>query len=168
VVLAAEDLWIATGAPRAVFLRDAAWLLLADLAEDGDLSPAEGLPMAEVLLAAQQTNGSFTPDFMTHAIATWAVAEAAWALPREPRLAAAAERAAEYLHTWRIRGGWPQRPDGPVDGETTRVCTWVADWPIPHGVSPAQGTMLLRPSARLLAALPRGNLAAGTLGALRE
>ena len=78
-------------------LRDTAFRLLADLAEDGKLSPAAGKPALAALLAAQDSRGALADDVATHAIATWALAAAAKALPKEPWVDAAQRKAVAYL-----------------------------------------------------------------------
>jgi hypothetical protein len=93
---------------------------LADLADDGTLSPADGKPALAALLAAQVPDGAIAEDVKTHAIATWALAEAAAAMPKETWIAAARTKAVGYLVQLAEPDGWPKRPDGKLDGEATR------------------------------------------------
>ena len=101
-------------------LRDAAFRVLADLADDGKLSPADGRPALAALLAAQVADGAIAEDVKTHAIATWALAEAAAAMRKEPWIADARTKAVGYLAQLAGPNGWPKRPDGKLDGEATR------------------------------------------------
>jgi Ca-activated chloride channel family protein len=113
-------------------LREAAFRVLADLADDGKLSPAEGKPALAALLAAQAKIGAIANDIATHAIATWALAAAAKAVPTEPWIAAARTRALDYLVTMKTSG----------DAEATRWARLVlsrlkpaalAGVPVPQG-----------------------------------
>jgi Ca-activated chloride channel family protein len=104
----------------AVRLLDAAFRILADLAEDGRLSGAEGRPSLAALLAAQTPEGAIAERVVVHAIATWALLEAAAAEPNDPWVVEAAGRAEAYLPKLATPEGWPQRPGGPVDAEATR------------------------------------------------
>ena len=76
---------------------DAAFRVLADLADDGKISPAEGKPALAALLASQRTDGSMARNLGVHAVATWALAEAALALPSEPLVAKARAQALRFL-----------------------------------------------------------------------
>ena len=78
-------------------LRDAALRVLADLAEDGRLSPSGGTPSLAALLAAQRKGGAISDDVGVHALATWALAEAAVRGKDEPWLLRAAKDAAAHL-----------------------------------------------------------------------
>ncbi len=71
--------------------------VLADLAEDGQLSPSEGLPAVAGLLGAQHSGGALSYDLALHALATWALVEAAELLPDEPWVREAANQAMVYL-----------------------------------------------------------------------
>lgn len=99
---------------------DAALRVLADLADDGKLSPSEGKPALAALLGAQRRSGAIADDVAVHAIATWALAEAAEALPRDPWVASARKMALDYLVASKSGSGWPARRDGDVDAEATR------------------------------------------------
>ena len=79
------------------YVLDAAFRVLADLADDGAISPAEGKPALAALLAAQHADGGVAPDLGVHAIATWALAEAALELPGEPMVKEARARALAFL-----------------------------------------------------------------------
>ena len=79
------------------YILDAAFRVLADLADDGALSPAEGRPALAALLAAQRADGAIATDLGVHAVATWAVAEAALELPGEPMVKEARKRALAFL-----------------------------------------------------------------------
>jgi Ca-activated chloride channel family protein len=110
--LARADVPANEGAEDRSRLREAAFRVLADLADDGKLSPAEGKPALAALLAAQAKSGAIAQDVGTHAIATWALAAAAKAAPKEPWIAAARTKALDYLVTMKTTG----------DAEATR---WV-------------------------------------------
>ncbi len=58
--------------------------ILADLADDGRLSRAEGLPALAALLAIQHADGRFCVQPRTNALATWALAECAALEPGLP------------------------------------------------------------------------------------
>ena len=85
-------------------LRETAFRVLADLADDGKLSPAEGTPALAALLAAQVKSGAISDNVATHAIATWALSAAAKAAPKEPWIAAARTKALDYLVTVKTTG----------------------------------------------------------------
>lgn len=80
-------------------LSDAALRVLADLAEDGALSPSAGKPALAALLAAQRKGGAISDDLRVHALATWALAEAAVRCKDEPWVARASKEAASHLAT---------------------------------------------------------------------
>jgi Ca-activated chloride channel family protein len=82
-----------------VYLLAAAFRVLADIADDGRISPAEGRPALAALLAAQRADGSIGPDAAVHAVATWALAEAALELPGEPFVKSARAKALGFLVT---------------------------------------------------------------------
>ncbi len=100
-------------------LREAAFRVLADLADDGRLSPAEGKPALVALLAAQIADGAIADDVTTHAIATWALAEAARAMPKDPWVDAARDKAVDYLVSLATPEGWPKRPGAKPSTEAT-------------------------------------------------
>jgi Ca-activated chloride channel family protein len=101
-------------------LLDAAFRLLADLADDGKLSAAEGRPALAALLAAQRSSGVIADDVAVHAVATWALAESAMVLPNDPWVVAARTKALDYLAGLAQAGGWPARPGETTDAEATR------------------------------------------------
>ena len=76
---------------------DAAFRILADLSDDGRISPAEGRPALAALLAAQQSDGRLDWEVGVQAVATWALAEAALALPEDSRVREAREKALGFL-----------------------------------------------------------------------
>ena len=71
--------------------------VLADLAEDGRLGPSEGKPSLAALLGAQVPSGAIAEDPNVQAFVAWALAEGAAALPHDPWVRQAAERAAADL-----------------------------------------------------------------------
>lgn len=71
--------------------------VLADLADDGRLSQAEGLPALAGLLAAQGADGAYSAELRTHALATAAVKAAAKAEPRLKWVREATALAEGYL-----------------------------------------------------------------------
>ena len=79
------------------FVLDAAFRVLADLADDGQLSPAEGMPALAALLGAQRADGAVAGDLGVHAVATWALAEAALERPAEAMVTQARAKALTYL-----------------------------------------------------------------------
>ena len=93
--------------------------MLADLADDGRLSPAEGKPALAALLAAQIRDGAIAQDVATHAMATWALAESARALPNDAWVGAASTKAVDHLASLASRDGWPKRPDGKPSADAT-------------------------------------------------
>lgn len=78
-------------------LREAALRVLADVAEDGAISPSGGKPSLAALLAAQRRGGAISDDVVVHALATWALAEAAVRCKDEPWVARASKEAAVHL-----------------------------------------------------------------------
>jgi Ca-activated chloride channel family protein len=115
-------------------LRDAAFGVLADLAIDGKLSKAEGKPALAELLAAQKPSGAIAENVATHAIATWALAEAASAKPGDASIAAARTKAIAYLVALAQPTGWPAWPGDAVDAETTRWARLVLSMIQPEAV----------------------------------
>jgi hypothetical protein len=87
------------------YVLDAAFRVLADLADDGAISPAEGRPALAALLAAQRGDGAIAQDLGVHAIATWALAEAALELPDEPMVKEARANALGFLVAAAKNGG---------------------------------------------------------------
>lgn len=167
-------------------LRERALRVLADLAEDGSLSRAEGRPALAGLLGALTAEGVLSRDIEIQALGTWALAEAAIALPEDPWVGEAASRAASMLGHMALETGWPERwGERAREAEATR---WAGlalraageDLPagleIPRGAGSADWAGLRRalaaarsgdpavavegsdPFARLLRALPRGHL----------
>ena len=123
-------------------LLDIAFRLLADLADDGRLSPAEGRPALAALLAAQRGSGAIADDVTIQAVATWALAEAAIVMPGDPWVAASRTKALVYLAGLAQPSGWPARPGEAVDAEATRWARLVlgairpasvASIPVPKG-----------------------------------
>jgi Ca-activated chloride channel family protein len=112
-----------------------AFRVLADLSDDGKLSPAEGRPALAALLAAQRGSGAIAEDVEVHAVATWALAEAASSMPSDPWVAQAKTKAVDYLVELAEPNGWPRRPDGAVDVETTRWARFVLGSIQPMSVS---------------------------------
>jgi Ca-activated chloride channel family protein len=132
-------------------LLDAAFRVLADLADDGKLSPADGRPALAALLAAQRGSGAIAEDVVVHAAATWALAEAAIGAPDDPWIAKAKTRAVGYLVDLARTDGWPARPGGATDSETTRWARLVMgsirpasvrSMPMPKGEPTAQYAQL--------------------------
>ncbi len=166
-------------------LLDSAFRVLADLADDGKLSPAEGRPALAALLAAQRGSGAIADDVGVHAVATWALAEAAVSAPGEPWVADARKKAVDYLVGLAQPNGFPAHPGGAVDAEATRWARLilgaiqpasVAAIPVPKG-EPTKPYAQLRaslaaaksggipptatgrlPFARLVRAIGRGHL----------
>jgi hypothetical protein len=99
---------------------DTAFRVLADLADDGKLSKAEGKPALAALLAAQRPSGAIASDIAVHALATWALAEAALTAPGDASIASAKTKALDYLVGLALPKGWPAWPGGAIDAETTR------------------------------------------------
>jgi len=132
-------------------LLDTAFRVLADLADDGKLGKAEGVPALAALLAAQQTSGALAHDVAVHAVATWALAEAAILEPGDARIIPARAKALEYLVASAQKDGWPAFPGAPIDAETTRWArlvlaaiqpALVASMPVPAGEPTAHYTQL--------------------------
>jgi hypothetical protein len=115
-------------------LLDSGFRVLADLADDGKLSKAEGKPALAALLAAQQPSGAIAGDVAVHAIATWALAEAAAAKPDDAAMAAAKTKAIAYLVGLAQPTGWPAWPGDAVDAETTRWARLVLSMIAPSAV----------------------------------
>ena len=122
------------------FILDAAFRVLADLADDGAISPAEGRPALAALLAAQRADGAVAQDLGVHAVATWALAEAAVELPGEPMVKEARRRALAFLVGVAKNGG-------ALDAESARWARLVlgaldpaAASSIPAPVAPASAT----------------------------
>jgi hypothetical protein len=135
-------------------LLDVAFRLLADLADDGKLSAAEGRPALAALLAAQRGSGAIADDVAVHAVATWALAEAAVVLPDDPWVVAARTKAVDYLAGLAQPGGWPARTGEAIDAEATRWARLVlgairaasvASIPVPKG-EPSKRYVQLRAS----------------------
>jgi Ca-activated chloride channel family protein len=135
-------------------LLDVAFRLLADLADDGKLSAAEGRPALAALLAAQRGSGAIASDVAVHAIATWALAEAAVVLTDDPWVVAARTKAVDYLSGLAQPDGWPARTGEAVDAEATRwarlvlgaiKAASVASIPVPKG-EPSKRYVQLRAS----------------------
>jgi len=173
----------------AYHLLDAALRLLADLAEDGRLSPSEGRPALAALLAAQTPEGAVAHDVRVQAISTWALAEAAAALPEDPWVEAASGKAIAYLAGLAGKDGWPARPGGEMHAESTWWARLVTLWilkeksptiPVPAGEASVEYTRLRKalaaansgdsigkppgrqPFDRLLVAVGRGHLKLST------
>jgi Ca-activated chloride channel family protein len=115
-------------APEQGQLIDASLRVLADLAEDGRLSAAEGIPSLAAILAGQMTGGAISRELRVHAVATWALAEAAAALPEDPWVREAAALSQRYLFENATPAGWPSMSEGEMDAESTRWCLLVAGW----------------------------------------
>jgi hypothetical protein len=117
-----EDLTVTSGATavRDDLVRDAALRVLADLADDGKLSRAEGRPALAALLGAQVNSGAVSRDVIAHALATWALDEAAQALPKDTWVSAARAKAVDYLAGLATPGGWPASAGQSMDPEATR------------------------------------------------
>jgi hypothetical protein len=122
-------------------LLDTAFLVLADVAEDGKLSVTEGRPALTALMAAQRPTGALADDVATHATATWALAEAARINPGDATIAAARKKAVDCLVHLALPAGWPARAGGAVDAEATRWARLVLGTLAPSAVKsvPAPG-----------------------------
>ncbi len=120
-------------------LRQDAFRVLADLADDGRLSPADGKPALAALLAAQNRSGAVARDTVTNAIATWAFAEAERALPAEPWIASARAKAVRQLAAIALAEGWPARPGGTLDHDATAWATFVLAILRPEAARTAHG-----------------------------
>ncbi len=114
---------IPAGAARVV---EPALRVLADLSTDRRLSRAEGVPALVGLLGAQDPQGRIGRSLTEHALATWALVEAARSYPDLPWLqqatqAAVAElRAAGYGH-----GEWPAVRGARADRFTSELAKLV-------------------------------------------
>ena len=115
-------------------LLDTAFRVLADLADDGRLSSAEGKPALAALLAAQRGSGAISESVAVHTVATWALAEAARDLPDDAWVRDAQKKAADYLIQLRQPTGWPTRLHGEIDAEATRWARLVLGWIAPASV----------------------------------
>ena len=80
-----------------VRVRELAIRVLADLADDGRLSPADGGPALAALLAVMETDGTLATDPVAQALGTWALVEAAVAMPDQTWVVQAAGRARQHL-----------------------------------------------------------------------
>jgi hypothetical protein len=136
-------------------LLDAAFRVLADLADDGKLSPAEGTPALAALLAAQRRSGAIADDIAVHAIATWALAEAATAEPANKWLVPARDKALDYLVGCAKPEGWPARDGGVIDADATRWARLIVGALRPEAVSsmPAPAGVPAKAFAQLQASL---------------
>lgn len=114
--------------------------VLADLAEDGRLTPSEGKPALAALLGAQTPSGAIAEDTRTQALAAWALAEAAEAAPRDPWVRSAADKAVADLvqRTIASSNGSPARP---LDAEGARWARLVLGW-----LRPAKALRIEAPS----------------------
>lgn len=117
-------------------LADVAFRVLADLAEDGKLSPAEGRPSLAALLGAERPSGAISSDTATQAVATWALAEAA-AATHDPWVVKASAKALDYLVGLKGADGWPARPDGAANADATRWARLVVGAKRPEAVATA-------------------------------
>jgi hypothetical protein len=59
-------------------------------------------------------------DVVAHALATWALDEAAQALPKDTWVSAARTKAVDYLTGLATPGGWPASAGQSIDPEATR------------------------------------------------
>ena len=116
--LAAEAL---VGPNRSTLL-EPALRVLADVADDGKLSPADGIPATAALLAMQSRSGALSRDVGLHAIGAWALAEAAIALPDDPWVAAGAARAFGYLAELLVTMDGDRRLANGLSGPTSDLC----------------------------------------------
>jgi Ca-activated chloride channel family protein len=112
----------------AVRLLNASFRVLADLAEDGRLSSAEGRPALAALLAAQTPEGAIAHDVKVHAVATWAIAEASVRMRDDPWVNEARKKATTYLRGLAVDGGWPAEPGGEADADASRWALMVLEW----------------------------------------
>lgn len=152
--------------------------VLADLAEDGVLSPAEGRPALAGLLAAQTRDGVVAEEPFVHAVATWALLESAAALAKDPwvtqasalarshleRLAAEDGRLDEETSRWAAlvlgRAGTSQVPEAviPPDDASEMFRRVLAAIDAAHTGSVPEGCGGRSPFDRLVNAIPRGHL----------
>jgi Ca-activated chloride channel family protein len=91
--------------------------VLADLADDGVLSSAEGRPGLAAILGTQDQDGLVASDPAAHVVAAWALAEAAAALPDDPWIAAAAEKALSRLDRSRAASALRRLADVSLDAD---------------------------------------------------
>jgi hypothetical protein len=68
----------------------------------------------------QQPSGEIGRIVVDHALAAWALAEAAMAAPKDASLAAARTKAIAYLVGLKRSEGWPFAAGGAIDAESTR------------------------------------------------
>jgi hypothetical protein len=156
------------GAARAR-LRELAFRVLADLADDGKLTTAGGKPALAALLGTQLPDGTIAEDVTTHAVATWALIEAATAMPNDAWIATARDKAVDHLAALASTAGWPRSDGGKTDVEATRWARLalgkirpdvVSGVPVPQG-APSEGYARLRDA--IVAKRPgvlKGNLGA--------
>jgi len=129
---------------------DAALRVLADLAEDGKLSPSDGQPALEALLAWRMPSGALSEDPATHAIATWALSEAAVALPKDTRVAKARDAATARLAKLSAGEDWVRLV------RTAPVASGAAG--LLAKLRPAEAKGRHTPLDRLIASIGRGRL----------
>ena len=105
-------------------LMETAFRLLADIADDGKLSAAEGKPALAAILAAQRKTGALSEQIVAHAVATWALGEAAAITPGNKALLDARDKATRYLIETAQPAGWPSGIAGRTakSGEWTKSC----------------------------------------------
>jgi Ca-activated chloride channel family protein len=148
-------------------LRAAAVRVLADLADDGKITDAEGRPALAALLAAQVKSGAIARDVTTQALAAWALSEAASAIPKDPWVTAAASKAVSHLASSAKPNGWLS-PDGKLDADGTRWArlilgairpSAIKSIPVPQGVA---GKDYARLRAAIVAARPGAAMGAAT------
>jgi hypothetical protein len=101
-------------------LRELAFRVLADLSDDGKLTTAGGKPALAALLGTQLQDGTIAEDVSTHAVATWALIEAATAMPNDAWIATARDKAVDLLAALASPAGWPRSDGGKADVEATR------------------------------------------------
>ncbi len=160
----------------------AAIRVLSDLAEDGRLSPAQGRPALAALLGAQLPSGALAEDSAVQAFAAWALAEAAQALPSDPWVREASERAAaDLVSRSEPKGAAPAAGAEAGAADSARWVRLVLGWlrpakalrlTVPPGVpsapyleltravagTPAAGARGVDAWSRLLRSVPLGNL----------
>lgn len=120
-------------------LRNTAFRVLADLADDGKLSQAEGLPALAALLAAQRESGAVATDVTVHAIATWALVEASRHARGDAWVMQASIKAVDYLANLAYPEGWPPRPGRDAGAEPTRWAKLVLGMIQPDSVGKTPG-----------------------------
>jgi Ca-activated chloride channel family protein len=149
--------------------------VLADVAEDGELSPADGIPALAALMAAQSRTGSLSHDVRWHALASWALVEASAALPDDPWLRASTDRAVRFLADLLSSRSAGESLASSLDEPTARWCVqflfWLSDEQLPGRTTVEDYLSMLeaeeaglsdpalRALDRLVEALPNGNLA---------